>query len=166
VHLGPGAGTGIQAELKPRCESVRVQLPPRVFFMKQDIPRYYVLEGHIPVPCDLMVWAVKLQETRKIARDLLKDILVSTIFLGLDHNFIGEGPPVLFETMAFDEGKCNGQSILYENRYCTWSEAEAGHKGVINIINNEKEWPLYIHDSDYGLLVMRLLERCPDSSTG
>jgi hypothetical protein len=129
--------------------------------MKKDIPRYFVLEGHIPVPCDLMAWAKRFEkdETRIVARDLLKDILVSTVFLGIDHNFIGDGPPVLFETMAFDEGKCNGQSILYETRYCTWSEAEAGHKSVVDIINNEKDWPLYIHDSDYGLLVERLLGR-------
>jgi hypothetical protein len=108
-----------------------------------------------------MDWAVKFQnqKTRKVARDLLRDILISTVFLGLDHNFIGEGPPVLFETMAFDEGKCNGQSILYENRYCTWNEAETGHKIVVDIINNEKEWPLYIQDPDYSLLVTRLLER-------
>lgn len=48
---------------------------------------------------------------------------VSTVFLGIDHSF-GHGPPVLFESMVFTDGK--GGDMM--NRYCTWDEAVAGHK--------------------------------------
>lgn len=30
-------------------------------------------------------------------------VLISTVWLGMDHNFSGEGPPLIFETMVFNE---------------------------------------------------------------
>jgi hypothetical protein len=53
-------------------------------------------------------------------------IYVSTVFLGLDHNLFGSGPPLLFETMVF--GPYGGDE---QWRYSTWAEAEAGHKEVV-----------------------------------
>jgi hypothetical protein len=53
-------------------------------------------------------------------------IEVSTVFLGLDHRFIGDGPPIVFETMVFDDyeaGDCY--------RYATWDEAALGHEAVV-----------------------------------
>jgi hypothetical protein len=47
---------------------------------------------------------------------------VSTVFLGLDHQW-GDGPPLVFETMIF-----GGEHDQYQERYSTWDEAEAGHK--------------------------------------
>lgn len=48
---------------------------------------------------------------------------VSTVFLGLDHRYFGEGPPLLFETMAF----AGDDFDSYQARYSTWADAEAGH---------------------------------------
>jgi len=48
---------------------------------------------------------------------------VSTVFLGLDYNWTGQGKPILFETMVF-KGK---QSDLDMDRYRTWEEAMKGH---------------------------------------
>jgi hypothetical protein len=49
-------------------------------------------------------------------------IHVSTTFLSLDHNFSGVGPPIVYETMIF------GPVLTeYQERYCTWAEAERGH---------------------------------------
>lgn len=48
--------------------------------------------------------------------------VVSTVFLGCDHNWSGEGPPVLFETMVFG-GPLDEEQV----RYCTLAEARAGH---------------------------------------
>jgi hypothetical protein len=56
------------------------------------------------------------------------DVLVSTVFLGVDHNF-GDGPPILYETMVFG-GPCGGQM----RRYSTWEEAERGHMRVCKIV--------------------------------
>jgi hypothetical protein len=68
-----------------------------------------------------------------VARDLVDrgedgtgEVVVSTVFLGLDHNFSMVGPPLLFETMVFG-GPLNGEC----RRYATWVEAEAGHREVV-----------------------------------
>lgn len=58
--------------------------------------------------------------------ELENDVNVSTVFLRLDHNFFGEGPPILFETMIFG-GPLDG----YQLRYATWEEAEEGHEKAI-----------------------------------
>ena len=67
---------------------------------------YYKLDGKIPVPSDLMEWSAMIESGRQVLwQDEVGDQLVSTIFLGLDHNFSSTGPPVLFETMIFREGE-------------------------------------------------------------
>lgn len=60
------------------------------------------------------------QETFFDGTDLVS---VSTVFLGLDHNFTDSGTPLLFETMAF-----GGQHDQEMRRYHTWEEAETGHR--------------------------------------
>lgn len=85
----------------------------------------YILDGHKPViEKDLMKWAAWLEDAdRSVGKtEISKDVSVSTVFLGLDHQF-GEGPPLIFETMVF-----GGPLDQYEERYSTWEEAEAGHK--------------------------------------
>lgn len=84
----------------------------------------YILNGHKPVKCDdLMWWAWWFEKAdRQVADTRQGDVGVSTVFLGLDHR--GRiGKPMLFETMVF----INGSGGDCE-RYCTWDEAEAGHK--------------------------------------
>lgn len=66
-------------------------------------------------PADFMEWARWLEKSdRKIAEDMVGDVLVSTVFLGLDHSF-GNGPPLLFETMVFG-GPLDGDQDRYETR--------------------------------------------------
>lgn len=56
---------------------------------------------------------------------------VSTVFLGLDHNWSGhdDAMPLLFETMVFG-GPDDGDMF----RCCTWEEAEAQHATVADIV--------------------------------
>ena len=54
---------------------------------------------------------------------------VSTVFLGIDHNF-GEGKPLLFETMVFG-GKLDEET----ERYSTWEEAVEGHNHMVEKVN-------------------------------
>lgn len=52
-------------------------------------------------------------------------LLVSTVWLGLNHAHLG-GPPLIFETMVFGgdrDGDCE--------RYATEAEARAGHARVV-----------------------------------
>ena len=86
---------------------------------------YYRLdENHTPVACTLAEWGEMIQDinSRQVARSELGEISVSTVFLGLNHNW-GDGPPLLFETMIFD-----GEHDEEKWRYATWDEAIAGHK--------------------------------------
>jgi len=90
---------------------------------------YYRLEARTPVPTDRNGFAEVIDparsDDRRVAFDTIAPGLdVSTVFLGLDHS-IGGGPPLLFETMVFRDGEGGDQW-----RYCTWDEAEAGHRRV------------------------------------
>jgi hypothetical protein len=101
----------------------------------RPFPRYYILDqdGN-PVPVedvrDWGEWFEANTEARIVARDrdeggVYKEIWVSTVFLGLDHNYFDDGPPLLFETMVFGgplEGQCD--------RYSTRAEALAGHQAM------------------------------------
>jgi hypothetical protein len=59
---------------------------------------WYRLEGHTPVPCTLEEGAAALSDRRRIvANDELPRVRVSTVFLGLDHSWTEDGPPLVFE---------------------------------------------------------------------
>lgn len=100
-----------------------------------DPPWYILDDENRPVKVrDLITWARWLSENdkRHIVRQtkLGNDLaLVSTIFLGLDHNHWGKGPPILFETMVFglDAEDCGSM----QQRYSSWDDAETGHKMTV-----------------------------------
>ena len=94
-------------------------------------PAHYILgPGHIPLPePDLEIWATWMENdaARRVAQDEpAPGIWVSTVFLGIDHRFIGDGPPILFETMTFSD--YGGDD---ERRYSPGDEAMAGHARVV-----------------------------------
>jgi len=87
----------------------------------------YILIGQTPVPePDVLKWARWFESAdRVVFQTEIPGGLVSTVFLGLDHQF-WKGPPLLFETMTF----MDGESV--DCRRCsTWLEAEALHKEVV-----------------------------------
>lgn len=90
--------------------------------------RKYILEGKTPkVVDDVIEWGRWFETAnRHVADTHLSDgVRVSTAFLGIDHNF-GGGEPILFETMIF-----GGKHDQYTERYCTYEEAEIGHKQAL-----------------------------------
>lgn len=88
---------------------------------------YYVLKDKEPVACNAEEYRDWLRARDHkpvyVGNDTLENIYVSTFFLGLDHNFMSSGPPVLFETMVI-----GGPLSECQRRYSTWDEAEKGHK--------------------------------------
>jgi hypothetical protein len=108
---------------------------PKEFLMVTDrgldntekgmMERYKLDENKKILKCDdLETWAQCLAaDDRVVGKKEVGPVMVSTVFLGIDHNFGGEGDPVLFETMVF-----GGKDDMLCQRYCTWEEAEAGHK--------------------------------------
>ena len=94
----------------------------------------YILVGKKPVLCnDIHVWANFFGDNaRTVRKTEIGNKMVSTVFLGLDHNFMTDGPPILFETMIFsnDSFKVDDKDDGFQVRYSTWEEAEAGHERV------------------------------------
>lgn len=91
----------------------------------------YILVNKKPVEViDLLKWARMTESSnRRIALTEIGDIKISTVFLGMDFSFIPASmrnekiKPLLFETMIFG-GKLDKEM----ERYCTYGQAERGHK--------------------------------------
>lgn len=92
---------------------------------------FYILRDKVPVPAPLLEWGRWFEETsnRIVARDELNGVFVSTVFLGVDHQFWHDGPPLLFETMIF-----GGEHDGYQVRTCTWHEAEEAHTEAWDLV--------------------------------
>jgi hypothetical protein len=78
-----------------------------------------------------MEWAGQFEKIESVAKSEINDNRISTVWLGLDHNYFG-GPPLVFETMVFDK---DGKDI-YMDRYTTWQEAEEGHQRAVEWVKN------------------------------
>src|SRR5580692_3419733 len=92
----------------------------------------YIHIVQTPVPCDDLLICGRWSEDRRNDRIVKQEAVlgicwVSTVFLGLDHNFFGDGPPILFETMAFWAGE-HGEE---QDRCSTWLEAERMHRRMV-----------------------------------
>ena len=96
----------------------------------------YILKGKKPIKePDLMKWAKWFEKSERfVAKTEIKGITISTIFLGLDHNYFGNEVPILFETMVF-----GGELDQEEERYSTWDEAVKGHDEMVKRVSNKKE---------------------------
>lgn len=94
----------------------------------------YILDEHgKPMRCeDMRVWADWMAAgDRIVAKTDVGELRVSTVFLGLDHNFdFGHGPPVLWETMIF--GAPAGSPLAgYQKRYTGQQAAVEGHAQAV-----------------------------------
>lgn len=75
------------------------------------------------------------RDTRRVAWDEFEPgIQISTVFLGIDHRYHGEGPPILFETMVFG---LSMEDCDFMMRYSTWDDAETGHKVVVRKVKEQ-----------------------------
>ncbi len=98
----------------------------------------YILKHGMPVEePDLLTWSRWFENAdaeRTVAQTQVSpDVLVSTVFLGLDHNW-GEGPPILWETMIF-----GGPQDGYQERYSARAAAEAGHLDAVEIAQGTRQ---------------------------
>jgi hypothetical protein len=104
----------------------------------------YILDkdgNPVPEP-NLLKWARWLEsshlspdkDNRIVAKDYINEVHISTVFLGLDHNFRNFGKahpfkPILWETMIF-----GGENDQYCRRYTSRKEAEEGHRAAIRLV--------------------------------
>jgi|SRR5581483_1218426 len=112
---------------------------------------YYRLaeDGKTPMPVkDVLEWAKFFENGKE--RILRQDhfgfrggIMVSTVFLGMDHGFGRFHPdklyrPVLWETMIF-----GGEHHDWQNRACSHDEALANHAEAVALVaQSRKPWRL------------------------
>lgn len=101
---------------------------------------YYILkEDHTTEPCEMLDWAMWASSNREklvVKQETVNDVKVSTVFIGLNHAFLGQGAPLIFETMIF-----GGPHDQYQERYCTWEEAEEGHERALKLAKKSIEPP-------------------------
>jgi hypothetical protein len=102
--------------------------------------KLYILDKHgkPKAVTDTMKWAAWFETYDRVIAvdDITSKIYVSTVFLGIDHNFTGEGPPVLWETMIF-----NGARDGYQERHASKRDALAGHERAIRVARGENDPP-------------------------
>jgi hypothetical protein len=100
----------------------------QLFFINMSLKHWILDENGRPVAVDLLTWAKWFEtEERVIARETIAQNMVSTVFLGIDHNWVVPGPPILWETMTF------GAKLDQEMDRCagTKEQAEAMHEEMV-----------------------------------
>jgi hypothetical protein len=93
--------------------------------------KHYTLDGKTPLlATDFGEWALWFETAnRRVAFTQLKNVSVSTVFLGTDQALLPGDPPLLFETKVF-----GGPADAELRRYATWDDAEQGHGAVVSRI--------------------------------
>ena len=101
---------------------------------------FYILDDEhrlIEEP-DFMAWARwtfgENEDKRFVALDRIRDITVSTIFLGAASKSFRS--PLLFETLLTSNA---GRPGDIQRKYATWAEAEAGHRAIVNNLRQKGE---------------------------
>lgn len=94
----------------------------------------YKLSGKKPVPCSFeeYIHFMKSAANRIVEQTQVGDLLVSTIFTGIDHAF-GTGEKQLFETKVFglpDETQPRW-------RFATWNQAVREHRKLVVMLENK-----------------------------
>lgn len=91
----------------------------------------YILHNRIAIPCDnILEWGFFFEEKENcvVKQEIFDGVLVSTVFLGINHAWRGEDP-ILFETMVF-----GGKMDQYQDRCSTWGEAEEMHEKAVMMV--------------------------------
>ncbi len=98
------------------------------------MPDYYCKAGQ---PIDVFTWAAlfKDDQYRSVGQTTVGETLISTVWLGVDHNLFGDGPPLIFETMCFGPGWDDIQE-----RYATLLEAQLGHTVMVQRVKKALAW--------------------------
>ena len=99
-----------------RVESVRVE---------ERRPMHYDREG-LPIEAEMWMLLFEDHDYKRVETSDIGEVRVSTVWLGIDHNFSKTGQPLIFETMVF------GGELDHDcARYTTEAEARAGHVAIV-----------------------------------
>jgi hypothetical protein len=97
----------------------------------------YILDGHTPVPATPEAWTAweRAADCQVALTIIAPHLLVSTVFLGLDHERLPGRPPLVFETLVIRDGH-DGEYV----RYSTWDAAVQGHAVACESACTAAEW--------------------------
>lgn len=102
---------------------------------KLRIDGLYILRHRKPVHCpealEWCLWMAKNERRRKIRKDRVNGILISTAFLGYDMCYEGDA---VFETMIFDNDEYKNGVMM--GRYGSHRAALEGHRQCKQAIKN------------------------------
>lgn len=89
---------------------------------------YYDRDGQ---PITSQQWGELFEnyEYKNIQQTYINGHRISTVWLGMNHNFFGEGSPLIFESMVFVDD--DSYADLDMVRYATETEAKAGHQVLV-----------------------------------
>lgn len=126
--------------------SKQAELPtPNLDFMLKD--KAILVDRKVVPPKTWEEWGnfFENKDNRIVAQDKVRDVFISTVFLGMDHRF-GEHEHKIkhglwFETMIFQGPHTHTKHHEFQDRYETWEEAEAGHKRAKNLVLTELGFP-------------------------
>lgn len=72
---------------------------------------------------------------RHVAMDARGDFEISTVWLGINHRFTSDGPPMIFETMIFGPAELAPASLEgYQRRWSTEAQALEGHAEAVALV--------------------------------
>lgn len=93
---------------------------------------FYKLVDRVAVPCTLLEWAGYYEGADRVVAqtNVPPHYHVSTVFLGIDHQWRAGGPPLIFETMIFGDYDAGE----YQDRCSTWEQAEAMHARAVYML--------------------------------
>lgn len=115
---------------------------------------FYDREGN---PLDVERWVFlselgseeAIMAYKRVAQDQVGPYWVSTVWLGIDHNY-GDGPPLIFETMVFATSSAV-QGLgpdLDCRRYSTEAQARAGHDEMVLLVRATLQEEPDLDDND------------------
>ena len=103
----------------------------------KNMYKHWILVNDKLKVVDLMTQAKWFEDKKSPGRiteqTYIGKVLVSTVFLGIDHSFGGK-VPILWETMIFESKKKALQE--YQVRYSSLKEAKKGHKYAVKFAKN------------------------------
>lgn len=106
------------------------------------------------LPMSISEWTFRFQHEsyKRVGMDEVDGRRVSTVWLGIDHSFGRQGPPLIFESMVFAGDSWRDE---WMQRYSTLADAVSGHERIVT-------WLRAGLRLDDGLLDRPAIEQRPD----
>jgi len=134
---------------KPPIPPAPADFPESYQHTRSGRPYYYDRDG---VGISMWEWSCLFEnyDYKVVRKTRVAGVEVSTVWLGIDHNFLMEGPPLIFETMIFEaepseteifgrKAMVHEEALDFQERYATEEEALRRHAEVVEFLTLRKD---------------------------